>query len=135
MSFLTPQSRAVIAPPRGAGKLWQRLAIATNWPVLVAVGVLSALGVLSIWEDTRADGGSDGPRQLVFLAVSILCMSLFQAVNYQKIGRYAWGFYFFSLGLILYTVLGAELSHGGLTPHPLPGIYYTKGACAWIKFG
>ena len=53
MSFLTPQSRAVIAPPRGTNKLWERLAIATNWPVLVAVGVLSALGVLSIWEDKK----------------------------------------------------------------------------------
>src|SRR5205085_2950002 len=54
---------------------------------------------------------------------------------YQKIGRYAWGFYFFSMALILYTVAGAELSHGGEVKHPLPGIEYTNGACAWIKFG
>src|SRR5207248_8927694 len=63
--------------------------------LLVAVGVLSALGVLSIWQDRRPDGTSDGPKQLVFLIVAIICMGLFQAVNYQKIGRYAWGFYIF----------------------------------------
>ena len=135
MSFLSPQTRAVIAPVRGSNRLWQRLAIATNWPVLVAIGVLSALGVLSIWQDTRTDGGSDGPKQLVFLAIAIVCMSLFQAVNYQKIGRFAWGFYFFSMGLILYTVVAAELSHGGKNKHPLPGVDVTNGACAWIKTG
>src|SRR5882724_10969882 len=126
MSFLLPQHRSVIAPTRGTGKLWQRLAIATNWPILVAIGVLSALGVLSIWEDKRADGGSDGPKQLIFLCVAILCMALFQAVNYQKIGRYAWPFYIFSLALILYTVAGAELSHGGKNRNPLPGVWYAN---------
>ena len=37
-------------------KLWQQLAIATNWPVLAAVGVLTSLGCMSIWADSRADG-------------------------------------------------------------------------------
>src|ERR1043165_2346240 len=119
MSLLSPQSRALPATPRGANKLWERLAITTNWPVLVAVGVLSSLGVLSIWQDRKPDGTSDGPKQLVFLIVAIFCMFLFQAVNYQKIGRYTWFFYFFSLALILYTVAGAELSHGGDNKHPL----------------
>jgi len=135
MSLLSPQTRPAVASIRNGSKLWQRLAIATNWPVLVAIGVLSALGVLSIWEDTKIDGSSDGPRQLVFLAIAILCMSLFQAVNYQKIGRYAWPFYLFSMALILYTVAGAELSHGGKNRHPLPGVDYVNGAFAWIKFG
>src|SRR3954466_4928394 len=135
MSFLIPQHRSVIPASRGSGKLWQRLAIGTNWPVLVAIGVLSALGVLSIWEDKRQDGSSDGPKQLIFLCVAIFCMALFQAVNYQKIGRYAWGFYAFSLALILYTVAGAELSHGGRNRNPLPGVWYANGACAWITFG
>jgi rod shape determining protein RodA len=137
MNFLSPQTRSVAAPVnnRRGSALWQRLAIATNWPILVAVGVLSALGVLSIWEDKRADGTSDGPKQLIFLIVAILCMALFQAVNYQKIGRLAWGFYLFSLVLIGYTVLGAALADGGKNPRPLPGIKYTNGACAWITFG
>src|SRR5438270_204452 len=100
MSFLSPQSRTLLAPSRGTSRLWQRLAIATNWPVLVAVAVLSALGVLSIWEDKKLDGSSDGPKQLIFLCVAIFCMAMFQAVNYQKIGRYAWGFYLVSMGLI-----------------------------------
>jgi cell division protein FtsW (lipid II flippase) len=133
MSFLSAQSRTFM--PRGASRLWQRLAIATNWPILAAVAVLSALGVLSIWEDKKFDGSSDGPKQLVFLGVAIVCMSLFQAVNYQKIGRFAWPFYLFSMALIAYTDLGAALAHGGENKHPLPGIYYTNGACAWITFG
>jgi cell division protein FtsW (lipid II flippase) len=122
--------------PRAArhGRIWQRLAIATNWPVLVAVGVLSALGVLCIWED-KTEGKSDGPKQLIFLLIAILCMGLFQAVNYQKIGRFAWGFYLAAMALICYTVLGAALSDGGRNRHPIPGIWWTKGACAWISIG
>ncbi len=135
MSFLSPQTRPVIAPVRGPGRLWQRLAIATNWPILVAVGGLSSLGVLSIWEDTKNDGTGNGQRQLVFLGIAIFCMALFQAVNYQKIGRYAWGFYFFSMALLLYTVVGAARSRGGLNQHPLPGVDYVKGACCWIRLG
>ncbi len=59
-------------------------------------------------------------------------MGLFQAANYQLIGRFAWGFYVLSLMLVLYTVVGnvAEAHH-----HPLPGVHATKGVCAWINFG
>ena len=48
-------------------KLWQQLAIATNWPVLVAAGVLSALGMISIW----AYDPVDGTRQVFFLCVAV----------------------------------------------------------------
>ena len=109
-------------------KIWQRLAITTNWPVLAAVAVLSAMGIISILAASKADG----IKQCIFLGVAVACMGLFQAVNYQKIGRFAWGFYFFSLMLVLYTVLGnvAEAHH-----HPLPGVHATKGVCCWINFG
>ena len=36
-------------------KLWRQLAIATNWPVLVAVLVLTAVGLVSIWAHSEAD--------------------------------------------------------------------------------
>jgi cell division protein FtsW (lipid II flippase) len=108
-------------------RLWQQLAIATNWPVLVAVGALSSLGLVSIW----ADKPTDGVRQLVFLGVAVTCMALFQAVNYQKIGRVAWGFYAISLLVVLYTAIGAAI--GG--PSPLPGVRNINGAYNWIKFG
>ncbi|HET6250862.1 MAG TPA: FtsW/RodA/SpoVE family cell cycle protein [Tepidisphaeraceae bacterium] len=109
-------------------KTWQRLAIATNWPVLVAVAVLSAMGIISI----IAASHDDGIKQCVFLGVAVACMGLFQAVNYQKIGRFAWGFYILSLLLVAYTVVGnvAQAHH-----HPLPGVHSTKGVCAWINFG
>lgn len=105
-------------------KLWQQLAIATNWPVLVAVAVLSSLGVISIWADKQDEGG----KQLVFLAVAVGCMALFQAINYSKIGRFAWGFYIVSLLLIAYTVV-AEKVHG------LPCCHEIKGVYAWLSFG
>jgi cell division protein FtsW (lipid II flippase) len=117
------------APPRTGSGLLQQLAIATNWPILVAVGVLSGLGLLSIWED-KSDPGA-GAKQLVFLIVSVLCMALFQAVNYQKLGRFAWGFYIFSLVLIAYTVVGAI--KGGAAPIPL--VRRTGGAYCWIYIG
>ena|SRR5436190_3137047 len=105
-------------------RLWRQLAIATNWPILVAVAVLSALGVLSIWSDSRADG----VKQLIFLAVGVVCLFGFQAVNYSKIGRFAWPFYIFSFALICYTVLGTKV-------HGLPLVHPIKGQCNWISFG
>src|SRR5439155_6206840 len=57
-----------------------------------------------------------------------LCMTAFQAVNYQKIGRFAWSFYIGSLVLIAYTVLGTKI-------HGLPLVHPIKGQCNWITFG
>jgi cell division protein FtsW (lipid II flippase) len=106
-------------------RTWQQLAIATNFPVLVAVVVLCALGVCSIWADSEVDG----KKQLIFIAVGTVCMFLFQAVNYQKIGRWSWPFYVFSMLLILYTVLpGVPRSGFGSVP-------VINGAHPWIKFG
>ena len=105
-------------------KLWEQLAIATNWPVLVAVAILSAMGVLSIWVTEPAAG----MKQLVFLCVSFVCMMLFQAVNYQQIGRWSWPFYFFSMALVAYTLVGARIPG-------LPFVHETKGVYAWINFG
>src|SRR5215212_7495283 len=86
---------------RTMNRLWQQLAIATNWPVLVAVAVLSALGVCSIWADSRVDA----QKQLLFIGIGVACMLLFQAVNYQKIGRLSWIFYALSLLMLLYTIM------------------------------
>src|SRR3954452_8062158 len=90
---------------RGPGALvlqrvWRQLALASNWPVLVAVFALSAVGVVSIWADNRGDA----IKQAIFIVVGLVGMGLFQAVNYQVLGRFVWGFYVASLALILYTV-------------------------------
>jgi len=108
-------------------KLWEQLAIATNWPVLVAVAILSAVGVLSIWVTDTTDTQA-GKKQLIFLGVGIVCMTLFQAVNYQTIGRWAWPFYAFSMMLVAYTLAGAKIAG-------LPFVHETKGVYAWINFG
>src|SRR3712207_4920829 len=104
-------------------KLWQQLAIATNWPVLAAAVVLTSMGCLSIWSDSPADG----QKQLVFLFVGILAMAAFQAFDYRLIGRFSWGLYLFSLALIFYTVLGTKMT--------LPFARPIKGQCNWINFG
>jgi cell division protein FtsW (lipid II flippase) len=106
-------------------RLWQQLAIGTNWPVLVAVAVLASAGVLSIW----ADSPGDGPKQLAFIGVAFFCLVVVQGANYQILGRYAWPFYIGSLGLVFYTVLGSVAAAHG---HALPGVHPIKGACCWI---
>jgi len=87
----TPRSTAL-------GRFWQQLAIATNWPVLLSIAVLCALGVCSIWADKGQP--TDGKKQLLFIAIGFCCLVAFQAVNYQKIGRFAWGFYLIAILLI-----------------------------------
>jgi len=110
------------------GRVWWKLAIATNWPILVAISVLSVMGVISIWADTREMLHPEWPKQIVFLLIAIVCMAAFQVVNYQKIGRFAWPFYVASLLLIFYTVLGNKIPG-------LPLVHPIKGQCNWINFG
>jgi rod shape determining protein RodA len=102
-------------------KFWEQLAIATNWPVLAAVLVLSITGVISIWGDEP----TDGKKQLVFLFIGLGCMIAFQAVNYLYLGRFAWGFYIIANVLVLYTVVGTVVS--------VPGVKVIKGASNWIN--
>lgn len=113
---------------------WRQLAIATNWPVLVAVGVLSSLGVLSIWADRHEETANpEWIKQLIFLGIAFGCMTLFQVVDYRKIGRFAWPFYVVSLLLLLYTVLPmTHVERGDTRPLRVPNV---NGAYNWINFG
>ncbi len=108
-------------------RVWQQLAIATNWPVLAAVALLLALGVLSVWSSSPADGA----KQVFFVLVAIALMGAVQAINYVNLGRWAWGLYILSLALIIYTLLGAaaEKHH-----HPLPGVHAINHVHCWITF-
>ena len=108
---------------RHATSMWRQLALASNWPLLAAVAALSGVGLLTI--------GSVEPgvakTQALFLVVGFGAMTVFQAVNYATLGRLAWPFYFLSLGLVLYTVLGAKMG--------LPFVPRINGACNWIRIG
>lgn len=108
-------------------RLWQQLGIATNWPVLVAVFVLSGVGILTIW----ATDPADGRKQLVFFGIALACLAVFQAIDYRRLGRLSWGFYIFSIILICYTVLGSVIG----SDNPLPGVSRRNGAYNWIAFG
>jgi cell division protein FtsW (lipid II flippase) len=108
-------------------RLWQQLGIATNWPVLVAVFVLSGVGILTIW----ATDPADGRKQLIFFGIALACLAVFQAIDYRRLGRLSWGFYIFSIVLIGYTVLGSVIG----SDNPLPGVSRRNGAYNWIAFG
>lgn len=109
-------------------KLWQQLAIATNWPILAAIVLLSTIGEISIWADSPADAH----KQLIYMAIAFGCMMAFQAVDYITIGRYAWPFYVASLAVVAYTVLGGFADAHG---HALPFVHNTKGVYAWVNLG
>jgi cell division protein FtsW (lipid II flippase) len=109
---------------------WRQLAIATNWPILVAIGVLCTLGEISIWAHSRLNprfAGEPG-KQLLFIAVGVFCMLLIQVLNYLRIGRYAWAFYLLSLALLVYTIIPG-------IPGGMLGVVEVNGARAWINFG
>jgi cell division protein FtsW (lipid II flippase) len=108
-------------------RLWRQLAIGTNWPVLLAVALLSVTGLVTVWFDVKPDGTWDGSRHLAYIICGIACMTAFQAVNYQQIGRYAWAFYLVALALVIFTVIGGRL-HLSLVPN-------RNGASKWIVIG
>src|SRR5207245_6146037 len=97
-------------------KIWKQLAIATNWPILVAVVVLSALGLISIWAHSLADirAQQDVQKQIMFIAIGVALMFAMQAVNYLQLGRWGWPFYILSLLLLIYTILPGMPTRGFL---------------------
>ncbi len=111
--------------------LWRQLAIATNWPVLVAVATLTSIGLISIY----AHDADNAVKQMVFAVAGIVLLIAMQTINYQIFARYAWTFYILSLLPIAYTVLGALLGNGQNGNNPLPLVYNVNGAYAWLKFG
>src|SRR3954468_22079196 len=127
-----------LQPPRAGqfwpscmNKLWKQLAIATNWPVLVAVIVLSGLGLVSIWAHSLADPRAvqDVQKQIMFIAIGATLMFAMQAVNYLQLGRLGWPFYIISLLLLIYTILPGMPVRGFL------GVVEVNGARLWINLG
>src|SRR5699024_5032931 len=102
---------------------WRQLAIATNWPVLVAVAVLTSIGITSIWSHDV----DDAQKQLIFAVIGLVLLIAIQAVNYQILARFAWGFYLVSLLPLCYTVLGSVIGTGRHGDNPLPLVYNVNG--------
>jgi cell division protein FtsW (lipid II flippase) len=121
---MTAVSLQRVLPFRG---VWKKLAAASNWPILIAAAALATLGVLSIWADKRADGSSEGPKQLVFVCIGVLAMIAFQWVDYRRIGRFGWALYLLAIGLTCYTLLGQAMT--------IPFVREKNGAFNWINVG
>jgi hypothetical protein len=58
-------------------RFWAQLAIHTNWPILLAIVILSFFGMASIW----AVDPLLGHKQVIYLAVAMGCLFLFQTIN------------------------------------------------------
>ena len=110
-------------------RFWRQLGIANNWPVLLAVVCLSLTGVQCIWSGDKYHGTDLGKKQLIFLAVGIACMVVFQRINYLRLGRFAWPFYFFSLAMCIYVVMP------GVPQHGFGSVPVTHGVRSWIDLG
>lgn len=104
-------------------EFWRRLALVRNWPLLAAVAALAGIGLLTI----AATAPAKAANQLLFLGIAFACMTVFQTVNYARLGRLALPFYIASLLLIALTLVGAKL-----VPGLVPRI---NGASNWIRLG
>lgn len=120
-------SLATIPAPPKVRRFLAKVASPSNWPVMVAVGVLAALGVLSVWVDRRIDGSSEGMKQLVYVLLGIAVMLAMQWFDYRRIGRLSWTIYLVALALVLYTLIGQVMT--------VPGVRPKNGAFNWISFG
>jgi cell division protein FtsW (lipid II flippase) len=101
----------------------RRLALARNWPLLAAVGVLAGIGLLTI----AATQPEKAANQIAFLAVALFCMAVFQTVNYARLGRWSAPFYLVSISLIALTLVGSKMG--------LPIVPRINGAANWIRVG
>ncbi|MGA2497055.1 MAG: FtsW/RodA/SpoVE family cell cycle protein [Tepidisphaeraceae bacterium] len=112
-------------------RIWRQLAIASNWPILVAVLVLASIGVVSIQAHSVADphAAADAQKQMLFIAIGFGVMLAMQAVSYLAIGRFAWPFYILSLASLVYTVLP------GMPTGAFLGVPEIKGQRNWINAG
>jgi len=125
MSFVFASEVSRQARRLVGSRVLDRLAIASNWPIYAAVAVLSTTGVVTIF----ATSPDHAKRQLVYLAIAVVCLLAFQWINYQRIGRFAWAFYGLSFLPLYYTVMGSMI--GG--ENPLPGVIRLNGAYNWIR--
>lgn len=91
----------------------------TNWIILLAVAVLLTFGVSSIF----AADPSHAAKQLLFIVLGAGVALMLQVVDYQAVGRMAWGVHLVAIALIAYTLVPGA-----------PGVPLVNGARCWIDF-
>jgi cell division protein FtsW (lipid II flippase) len=91
----------------------------TNWIILLAVALLVGFGLASIF----AADPSHGMKQVLFVALGVGVALMLQVVDYQAVGRMAWGVHLIAIALIVYTLVPGA-----------PGVPLVNGARCWIDF-
>ena len=100
-----------------------RTALVSLAPMLFALAVLSALGLVSV----RAWNPGDGQKQIVFLCFGVAAALAAQWTSYRKLLALSPIFYALSLLPVVYTVIGRYV--------PVPLVHPVNNACHWIFFG
>ncbi len=102
--------------------------------VLLPTAILVTLGMLAIYATERqgnATGLSHTLRQGMYLLVSLVAMVVTMTIPYQRIGRFAYGFFVVVLVLALVLVLVRKLHLSFLYPI----IPVVRGSARWIRLG
>ncbi len=106
---------------------------APGWAIAGAIGVLTTIGIASIYvTDTHYVLGNDGPanafKQVLRFIAGLAVASIVLRVGYQAIGRYSYSIFLVGIGLLIPLVVAKVLhsSLGGLTPP-------RNGAYRWIQ--
>ena len=105
-----------------------------GWAILLAVAVLLAIGVASIYvTDTHYVAGNDGPtnaaKQCVRAALSALAALMILRIGYQAVARIAYPIFFIALALLVPLLL-AHVLHTSLGGFTAP----RNGAYRWLHF-
>jgi rod shape determining protein RodA len=103
---------------------WRRFRAAVDWPLIIAVGALCAIGLFNLYSAVR--GTRHEPKfetQLqVNMVVGVIGFVAAVVVDYRTLVRFAWVGLGFAIALLVIVQLLGETSYG-------------KGSARWINLG
>jgi len=100
-----------------------------GWPMLLAVAILCAMGLASIYATEQAAARPSLQytiRQAFYLGVGVIAMVLTALTSYQKLGRWAYGIFAVLLGVLALLAVASRLPLDWLVPE-------IRGTRRWIR--
>ncbi len=93
-----------------------------DWALLGLAGAIVVLGVLEIYSATRNTLWQDAHmRQILWVAVGLVCLWIFSVVDYNSLIHHAVTFYIISMVLLAFVLVGGQVFGGGRRWLPIPG--------------